>query len=368
MSEIFPLPSASGNLFLSYLAQKRPLVERWLEEHAWHAAGGKTSGAITPSAVTSPTLELSKDLSHFLYEPLKHYHLGAGKRVRPILVILGCEAFGGDESASLATGCSIEMFQSAALIHDDIADASDLRRGVAALHKSLGLGLAINVGDAALVEVVDTILADEHLDNTQKLGVLETIVEMERKTLEGQALDLGWVEDGRWDTSVEDYLFMAEHKTAYYSAASPLVLGALCAGADTLAQETLRSFGLKAGLAFQLRDDVLNLEGDAELQGKDFRSDITEAKRTMMVAYACEHLAAPQKEELIDIFEAHTQEPQKLERAVELMQNCGAIAATKSYANQLTQEALADLDLVELDNSTREILRAMANFFVERTS
>jgi geranylgeranyl diphosphate synthase type I len=96
---------------------------------------------------------------------------------------------------------------------------------------SEGVGVAINVGDLCLVKVMENLLEDPSLDDDAKLlWMLEEIVAMERRTLEGQALDLGWARDGRWDVSPESYLFMASHKSAYYSAAIPLVLGAICGG------------------------------------------------------------------------------------------------------------------------------------------
>ena len=114
-----------------------------------------------------------------------------------------------------------------------------------------------------------------------KLRVLKELVDMTTRTIEGQALDIGWARDDRFDLTVEDYLLMANHKTAFYSGAVPLAIGSIIGGGSETQTATLRAFGLASGLAFQIQDDVLNLVGTREATKKDFRSDITEGKRTL---------------------------------------------------------------------------------------
>ena len=347
-----PRGSDHGAAFAAYLAARRPLVEGWLAAHAWEAEAAERS---------------AKDLARYLYAPLARYNAGGGKRVRPALVLLGAEAIGASPECALATGCAVELFQSAALIHDDIADGGELRRGEPCLHHTMGLGLAINAGDAALVEASDAILSDESLAPERRLRVMEELMSMERRTLEGQALDLGWVRDGRWDIVSEDYLTMATHKTAHYSAATPLAMGAICAGGTKEQVEALRAFGLDAGLAFQIQDDLLNLTGDAAAQGKDFRSDITEGKRTLVVAKALELLRGTEREELVAILSSHATDSRELSRAVELMENAGAVRFARDYALTLARGAQNRLSDVELMPEAHRTLVSMANFFVERT-
>ena len=344
--------SDGGKAFAAYLAKRRPLVEEWLAKNAWAPLSAQPSAG---------------DLARYLYAPLAHYNAGGGKRVRPVLALLGAEAVGGPVDSALATGCAIELFQSAALIHDDIADEGELRRGEPCLHRTMGLGLAINAGDAALIEAVDAILKDESLAANRRLRVVAELMDMERRTLEGQALDLGWVHDGRWDITSADYLTMATHKTAFYSAASPLAMGAMCAGGTDEQVEALRAFGLDAGLAFQIQDDLLNLVGDAKAQGKDFRSDITEGKRTLIVTKALELLDARPRQELVDILSSHTADEGERARAVELMEHVGAIDFARTLALNLARGAEGHLAGMELTSQARIALVSMANFFVERT-
>ena len=341
-----------GALFASYLKRRRPQVEDFLAR-------------FTPRP-EDPTVHAAGDLSRYLYEPLARFTSGGGKRTRPVLCLLGAQAVGVDPICALSTAAAVEYFQSAALIHDDIADKSELRRGEPCLHISDGTGIAINAGDLALVNVYAGLLVDGSLDNETCLRILCELTYMEQRTLEGQALDLGWVRDKRWDVTVEDYLFMATHKTAYYSAATPLACGVICAGGTDEQVDALFSFGLDAGLAFQLQDDLLNVVGDPAEQGKDYRSDITEGKRTMIAVWALEHLEGADRDELRELLSAQTTDPADLARAVELMEQAGAIDHVRQYAHELVERARRHLDGVEIDEEAREVLLSMASFFIER--
>ena len=210
---------------------------------------------------------------------------------------------------------------------------------------------------AALVAVVGSILAAQSLSMQTRLDLLDEIVRMEERTIEGQALDLGWVRDNRWDIAVADYLYMARSKTAYYSAAVPLVLGAISGNGDRAQVEGLRRFGLDAGLAFQIQDDLLNLVGDAEAQGKDYRSDITEGKRTLVMVWALEHTDESQRSD-----------PDLMSRAVEIAREAGAIDYAHAYARELVAHAKEELDGLCIAEDARVVLISMADFFIERTN
>ena len=341
-----------GAAFAAYLAQKRPQIEDYLARFT-----------LRPEDCT---VHAATDLMRYLYEPVTRFTSGGGKRTRPALCLLGAQAIGVDPICALSTAAAIEYFQSAALIHDDIADKSELRRGMPCLHVSEGTGIAVNAGDLALVSVASELLTDSSLENETCLRLLCELTYMEQRTLEGQALDLGWVRDERWDVTVDDYLYMASHKTAYYSAATPLACGAICAGGTDEQIEALFSFGLDAGLAFQLQDDLLNLVGDAAQQGKDYRSDITEGKRTLMAVWALEHLPEQERAELQQLLSSGTTDEGDLTRAVELIEQAGAVAYARQYAHELVDRAQTHLDGVDIDSGAREVLESMADFFVER--
>lgn len=343
--------------FVDYLKEKLPLVEEALHESAG-----------SPMAVDAPMA----DLETYLYQPLTQFTAGGGKRVRPVLALLGAEAVGAPAQAALSAGVAIELFQSAALIHDDIADESELRRGEPCLYKVHGTGLATNMGDLALTQVFEVVLADNNLDPERKVAVLNALVAMERHTLEGQALDLGWARDERWDITEANYIYMVKSKTAWYSAAYPLAIGAMAGGGNTEVQEGLTELGIHAGIAFQLQDDLLNLVGDAAAQGKDFRSDITEGKRTLAVVYALEHLDAKPRAQLVDLLNSGTTFESELAQAVELIAQGGGIEHCQELAQREAELAKDQADHLAsaglITTTAGELLQSMADFFVKRAS
>lgn len=302
------------------------------------------------------------DLDAYLYAPLREFSENGGKRHRPLICMLAAQATGGDPARARSAAAAIEHFQSAALIHDDIADKGRLRRGKPCMYLTEGVGRAINCGDYDLTLVCDAVLRDRGLDDATKLRVIGELTAMMQRTVEGQALDLGWVQDGRFDITVDDYLVMATLKTAHYSGAVPLAVGAIIGGGTEEQVEALRSFGLDTGLAFQIQDDLLNLIGDAG--DKDFRSDITEGKRTLVAVHAlgCEE----RHEELVGLLTSGTTDPADLDRAVGIFEETGSIAFARDRALALIARAKRTLAGIELDARCAELLLAMADFFVER--
>lgn len=306
------------------------------------------------------------DMNTYLYDPLLTYSENGGKRHRPLICFAACLAVGGDVNKAVSAAAAIEHFHSAALIHDDIADDAELRRGKPCLHLTEGLGLAINAGDLGLSLVNGTVMRDPLLDDATKVRVVTELIEMTRRTIEGQALDLGWARDGRYDITPEDYLVMATHKTAHYSGAVPLAIGAIVGGGTESQIEALRNYGLDTGLAFQIQDDLLNLIGVQESTKKGFRDDITEGKRTLVVVHALQNLDTADRDHLVQILSAKTKDPAVLNEAVEIMRSSGSIDYARAYAENLTSIAKNRLvDMVE-PSAPRELLLSMADWFVNR--
>ncbi len=304
------------------------------------------------------------DMDRYLYAPLKSFSDNSGKRHRPVICLLACEAVGGDPKRAWPAAAAIEHFHTAALIHDDIEDASLTRRDEPCMHVTEGEALAINAGDLALSLVCGTVVDDEGLDDAMKVRVLGELVDMTTRTIEGQALDIGWARDRRFDLSVEDYLLMARYKTAFYSGAVPLAVGAMIGGGTDHEVEALREFGMATGLAFQIQDDVLNLVGRKESVKKDFRSDITEGKRTLCAVHALTDSSSAQR--LHDILAARTADDAMLQEAVDIMEESGSIAFARSYAADTIERAKADLVEALPPSKARDLLASMADFFVER--
>ena len=304
------------------------------------------------------------DMDRYLYTPLTRYSENGGKRHRPLICFAACRAVGGDMDRATSAAAAIEHFHTAALIHDDIADEAELRRGEPCLHLTEGLGLAINMGDLALSLVNGTVINDPLLSDSVKVRVVSELIEMTRRTIEGQALDIGWARDGRYDITPEDYLVMATHKTAHYSGAVPLAVGAIVGGGSEEQIEELRAYGLDTGLAFQIQDDLLNLIGSEESTKKDFRSDITEGKRTLMVVHALKH--SDKRERLVEILSSKEKDPAVLAEAVEIMVGSGSIEYARDYAETLTSRATKRLSEALEPSDSRDMLISMADWFVKR--
>ncbi len=310
-----------------------------------------------------------EDLRTYYRRPLLEFLARGGKRTRPALVLLGCEALGGNPLDALGAAAAVEHFQAAALIHDDIADHAATRRGLPAVHVREGEGLAITIGDGALVESFLDVASSRGLSAELRLELVLELAEMMARTVEGQALDVGWARDGRFDLSPADYLEMATLKTAHYSVASPLVLGARIAGATVEAREVLREAGLATGLAFQIADDLLDLEGSVETLGKEPLGDIAEGKRTLAVCYALEGLDDARAEELRALLDSGSREPGALRRGLELIRAGGGIERSRERALELARGAGELLDHLELGSGeAARALRSLPHYVVERTS
>lgn len=309
-------------------------------------------------------IKVHPEMQRYLYNPLKEFSGNAGKRHRPLICLLACQAVGGDVNKALSAAASIEHFHTAALIHDDIADDSRMRRGKPCMYIAEGPGIAINAGDLALALVNGTVLDDKGMDDHLKVRVLSELIEMTARTVEGQALDLGWARDERFDISIEDYLVMARHKTGFYSGGMPLAIGAIIGGANEETVETLRQYGLDTGLAFQIQDDLLNLIGTEESTKKDFRSDITEGKRTLIAVHAMNH--SKDADELIEILSENTTDADKLDKAVEIMKEAGSIDYAHNFALDLVEQSKDSIKDVDITPQGRELLLSMADFFIQR--
>jgi geranylgeranyl diphosphate synthase type I len=326
----------------------------------------RNSGKIDAFLATFFTDGTHPDMKRYLYGPLASYSENAGKRHRPLICLLACEAVGGDPALARNAAAAIEHFHTAALIHDDIEDSSLTRRGEPCMHVAEGEGLAINAGDLALSLVTGAVVDDPVLDDATKLKVLHELVDMTTRTIEGQALDIGWARDSRFDLTVDDYLAMANHKTAYYSGAVPLAIGSIIGGGSAEQTEALREFGMAAGLAFQIQDDVLNLVGKKESVGKDFRSDITEGKRTLVAIHALQH--SPRRDRLLAILSSGATDTTVLAEAVEIMQASGSVAYANDYARDLVVSAKNTLQTQLPRSRAKNLLLSMADFFIKRSN
>lgn len=222
-----------------------------------------------------------------LYRLMREYPARGGKGLRPTLCIATCGAFGGHSEDAVKIATAVEMFHNAFLIHDDIEDESINRRGKRCLHTEHGIPLAVNAGDSLNLLAVETVLKNiDGLGLARTLALIDEIIRMCRESLEGQAIELGWIRKGIVPTRDADYINMVTKKTSWYTCQSPCRLGAMAAGHTRPRELDLIGDVFKeVGVAFQIQDDVLNLVGEEDLYGKEALGDLLEGKRTLMLIH-----------------------------------------------------------------------------------
>ncbi|MEO7327392.1 MAG: polyprenyl synthetase family protein [Minicystis sp.] len=221
------------------------------------------------------------------YALMLDYPLRRGKGLRPALCIAVCRALGGSLEEVLPSAAVLEIYHNAFLIHDDIEDGSLTRRGRPALHQTHGVPAAINCGDGLLALTLRPLLQNtDHLGLGRALRILEIYAAMVTESFEGQTRELQWISEGTWDLGDADYEAMVCKKTCGYSFVAPGLVGAAVARAAPEMEARLVSFLKRLGLAFQIQDDVLNLEQDRGAYGKELAGDLWEGKRTLMLLHA----------------------------------------------------------------------------------
>ena len=306
-----------------------------------------------------------------LYKMMRDYPSRPAKGMRPFLCVTACRAAGGEEGKALLTAACIELFQHWILIHDDIEDGSELRRGKPALHRVYSEALALNAGDALHARMWGALLANRtSLGADRTLKVMKEFSRMVNATTEGQHMELGWVQGKRWDLGESDYYEMCTRKTSWYTVASPCRLGAIVAGADKRTLEGLRGFGLKLGVAFQIQDDALNLVGDSRKFGKAKSDDILEGKRTLILLHMLEEASPDERRRAVSIMSKERSKKTKEEVSfvLGLMQKYDAVGYARRRAAEMMKEALVTLRGLNWkgDRTAAALLEAFARFAVER--
>jgi geranylgeranyl diphosphate synthase type II len=235
----------------------------------------------------------------YLYDLVADYPRRGGRTFRPSLCIATARAFGAPMELALRTAVSIEMIHNAMLIHDDVEDESEQRRGKPTMHVSEGVPIAINVGDFLSLLAMRPLLDNRnYLGPDIALRILEETERMARESAEGQAFELGWRRDNATGVSESDYLLMVLKKTCWLCTIHPSRMGALIGSRGMLDPDRCIRFGFFLGAAFQIQDDLLNLEGDPHAYGKELAGDIREGKRTLMLIHLLSRAAPGERDRI----------------------------------------------------------------------
>jgi geranylgeranyl diphosphate synthase type I len=297
-----------------------------------------------------------------VYGMLGEFISRGGKRIRPVLALASCSACGGKEEDVLPFAVAIELFHNFTLIHDDIEDSSPMRRGKPTLHTEYGIPIAINSGDALYNLVWHSLVRRAEPDRLR--GGAEILIRSFRAVAEGQGRELNWYREKRFDVSEKEYLVMVGGKTASLIGAS-CEIGAYCAGAGKGSQGALRTFGEKIGLAFQIKDDVLNLTADPSKYRKKIGEDIEEGKRSLITIHLIANAPPQVRRKAIGILGKAEKSGADVREITGLAREYGSIAYASDCAERLVKEAKASLRTVKTAGG-RELMESLADYIVRR--
>ena len=311
--------------------------------------------------------------SPWLWDLAADYPARPGKALRPALCIATCCAFGGTVEAALPSAAAIELLHNAFLVHDDIEDESEQRRGQPTLHATAGTPLALNAGDAMMLEAMSMLRSNREVLSTRLADqVLDEFETMLRLTVEGQAIELGWRRDTVIDLAPSDYLDLVLRKTSWYTTIHPMLVGALVGGWRTVPTAPLIHFGTYLGAAFQIRDDVLNLTSDEARYGKELLGDLYEGKRTLMLIHLWEHSDEECRRAFLRPFLRRSRSDRShddVERVLALMHEHQSIEFATAFADGIAERAITAFDEAFADapiSEHRSFIRALIDFMLHR--
>lgn len=298
-------------------------------------------------------------------EPVWNLLNRGGKRWRPVLMLLCCEAVGGKADEILPFTVIPELIHNGTLIVDDIEDNSDLRRGKPVLHKLFGIDIAVNAGNALYV-LPFAAIKNSWLPAETKAKVYEIISTKLIKCHFGQATDIYW-HSGKssWIPTESEYLRMCANKTGSL-ACMAAQLGALLGRGSDEQMNALGRFAETAGIVFQIQDDVLNVSGHEGI-GKGFGDDIKEGKRTLMVICALNKASAADRERLLEILNMHTNDEKLIKEAIAIIQKCNAVEYAHQIAKSIAVEAWSEVDKAIPESEARNQLKELAQLLIHRS-
>jgi geranylgeranyl diphosphate synthase type I len=300
-----------------------------------------------------------------LYEASRHLIMAGGKRLRPYLVMKACELVGGDPDRAVPLAASLEVLHNFTLIHDDIMDNDDLRRGVITVHAKWGIPLGIASGDLLFAMVYSIVLdAVEKgiINHKEAVDCIANITESAIAICEGQVLDTEF--PNMEDVTEEDYIKMVGGKTSALFKACARI-GAIVGGGSKEQVEALGDFAWNAGIAFQIVDDVLGATSDEETLGKPVGSDLREGKKTLIVLHALMKGTKTEREAILKVLGVANADEKYILKANDALKSTGGLAYANQQADLYTERALGYL--MEFgDSKAKRELDALIHYFTER--
>jgi geranylgeranyl diphosphate synthase, type II len=293
-----------------------------------------------------------------LYDPCEYFLGLGGKRIRPVLCLMGNELFDEITPDAFHVASAVELFHNFSLIHDDIMDKAPLRRGKPTVHSLHGEPTALLAGDVMLVVAYEEL---NKVSGSSARAIFSMFNKTAKEVCEGQQLDMDFEQAG--DLNLDQYLNMISLKTSVLLAAS-LRMGAILGGAGEGNQELLYEFGRKLGIAFQIHDDYLDAFGDPEKFGKQVGGDIIANKKTFLMIHALETASDARRNELRQLMAENP--PDKVEHVLTIFRECGIEEWAKSLKDQYLNEAFKHLEDIAVWSVRKEPLRRLAQYLIQR--
>jgi geranylgeranyl diphosphate synthase type II len=293
-----------------------------------------------------------------LYEPNEYFLRLGGKRIRPVLCLMGNELVDDIKEDAWHVATAIELFHNFTLIHDDIMDKAPLRRGMETVHTKFGDNTALLAGDVMLVT------AYEHLSKIDPVllpAIMRLFNQTAKEVCEGQQLDMDF--EKMENVQLGEYLKMIELKTSVLLAAS-LKMGAVLGGAGERNQNLLYEFGRKLGIAFQVQDDYLDAFGDPKKFGKQVGGDIMANKKTFLLIHTLEVASGSQKMELNKLIKENPAD--KVEKVLQLFRDCKVDEWALQLKDRYLDEAFTHLEDIAVLSKRKQPLKDLADFLVKR--
>jgi len=293
-----------------------------------------------------------------LYEPNRYFLKLGGKRIRPVLCLMGNELFDDIIPDAWDVATAIELFHNFTLIHDDIMDDAPLRRGMQTVHEKFGISTALLAGDVMLVTAYDYL---NKVSPSYAKKIISLFNKTAKEVCEGQQLDMDFEKTD--DVPFDAYQQMINLKTSVLLA-SALQMGAILGGAGDRNQQLLYEFGRKLGLAFQVQDDYLDAFGDPEKFGKQVGGDIKANKKTFLLIHALQEANDVQREELKSLIRNNPDD--KVSRVLQIFRDCKVDQWAENLKEQFMKEAFEHLENIAVLSKRKEPLKQLALFLVKR--
>ena len=294
-----------------------------------------------------------------LYDPLRYFMTLGGKRIRPVLTLMGSELFNAPAENVLHASLGVELFHNFTLIHDDIMDAAPLRRAKETVHSKWNENIAILSGDVLMVKAYEEICKQKPEDLPELLSLFNrTAIEV----CEGQQMDMDFEE--RDNVSIAEYIEMIRLKTSVLLGCS-LEMGAIVAKANKADREKLYRFGQELGVAFQIKDDILDLYGDPEKFGKQIGGDVMANKKTLLYLLARESANEDQMNQF-NLLEKDTDSSRKVKSVRALFDDLNVQEKAKSTMELHRKNAIKSLDEIDVPEAQKSDLRDLADYLMTR--